>query len=127
MPCESTIRRALQRLDGDELDTAIGAWAAATAPATARRLIAVDGKRVRGSGSQTVQPPAEPRHLLGALGHVRGLVLAQREVGCKTNEITEFAPLLDAVTSPAPWSLRIARAARARRLPGDRAALRWVR
>jgi transposase len=27
-PCESTIRRTVQRLDGDELDTAIGGWAA---------------------------------------------------------------------------------------------------
>jgi predicted transposase YbfD/YdcC len=25
------------------------------------------------------------------------VVLAQRDVGCKTNEITEFAPLLDSV------------------------------
>lgn len=95
VPCESTIRRTLQRLDGDELDTTIGAWAAErTTPATAaRRLIAVDGKRVRGSGSDT----SEPRHLLGAIDHARGVVLAQREVGCKTNEITEFAPLLDTI------------------------------
>jgi predicted transposase YbfD/YdcC len=94
-PSESTIRRALQRLDGQELDTAIGWWAAgATEPATTRpRLVAVDGKRVRGSGSDT----AEPRHLLGALDHAHGVVLAQRDVGCKTNEITEFAPLLDGV------------------------------
>lgn len=94
VPCESTIRRVLQRLDGDELDTAIGSWAAGTTPATARRLIAVDGKGVRGSGSAT----AEPRHLLGAIDHARGVVLAQREVGCKTNEITEFQPLLDTVS-----------------------------
>lgn len=92
VPCESTIRRTLQRMDGDELDTVIGSWAAGrTEPATpVRRLIAVDGKRVRGSGSVTV----EPRHLLGAIDHGHGVVLAQREVGCKTNEITEFAPLL---------------------------------
>lgn len=93
VPCESTIRRVLQALDGDTLDTAIGAWAAAcTQPTTnRRRLIAVDGKRVRGSGSDT----AEPRHLLAGIDHTHGVVLAQAEVGCKTNEITEFAPLLD--------------------------------
>jgi predicted transposase YbfD/YdcC len=92
-PCESTIRRALQRLDGDELDSAIGSWAAGrTEPIAAeRRLVAVDGKRVRGSGSDSV----EPRHLLGAIDHTQAVVLAQRDVGCKTNEITEFAPLLD--------------------------------
>lgn len=52
VPCESTIRRTLQHLDGDELDTAIGAWTAGrTQPVTGRRRAAVDGKRVRGSGS----------------------------------------------------------------------------
>jgi hypothetical protein len=95
VPCESTMRPTLQRLDADELDTAIGSWAAGrTEPAaTTRRLIAVDGKRIRGSGSATI----EARHLLGAIDHTHGVVLAQRQVEDKTNEITKFAPLLDPV------------------------------
>lgn len=99
VPCESTIRRVLQRVDGDMVDTAIGSWAAARTQhhpvtgRTRRRLVAVDGKRIRGSGSVT----AEPRHLLGAIDHAQGVVLAQQEVGCKTNEITQFAPLLNTV------------------------------
>lgn len=94
-PSESTIRRALQRLDGDQLDSTIGRWAAAcTRPAaSAPRVIAVDGKRIRGSGGRGV----DPRHLLGAIDHTHGVVLAQREVGAKTNEISQFAPLLDPV------------------------------
>jgi len=92
-PGESTIRRSLQCLDGQEVDTAVGSWASAcTEPAaTGPGLIAVDGKRVRGSGSDTT----DARHLLGAIDHAHGVVLAQREVGAKTNEITQFAPLLD--------------------------------
>ncbi|HEX8761610.1 MAG TPA: ISAs1 family transposase [Pseudonocardiaceae bacterium] len=92
---ESTMRRTLQCLDGDELDSAIGAWAAGrTEPAsTRRRVVAVDGKRIRGSGRST----QAARHLLAAIDHAHAVVLAQREVGCKTNEITEFAPLLDGV------------------------------
>jgi ribosomal protein L12E/L44/L45/RPP1/RPP2 len=64
-PSESTIRRTLQRLDGDSLDAAIGAWAAQSTqpPAGARRALAGDGKTPRGSGSDT----AEPRHLLAAI------------------------------------------------------------
>lgn len=94
-PSESTMRRALQRLDGDQLDSAIGSWAAGRSEpiGTQRRLVAVDGKRVRGSGHGTV----DARHLLSAIDHAHAVVLAQREVGCKTNEITEFAPLLDGV------------------------------
>src|SRR5918997_2235529 len=94
LPEESTIRRALRNLDGDELDTAIGRWAAGrTDSGRTRRRVAVDGKRVRGSGGDAI----EPRHLLAAIDHAHGVVLAQRDVGCKTNEITEFAPLLDSV------------------------------
>jgi predicted transposase YbfD/YdcC len=94
-PSESTMRRALQRLDGDQLDSAIGSWAAGRSEpiGTKRRLVAVDGKRVRGSSKGTV----DARHLLSAIDHAHAVVLAQREVGCKTNEITEFAPLLDGV------------------------------
>jgi predicted transposase YbfD/YdcC len=94
-PSESTMRRCLQLVDGDQLDSAIGFWAAGqTEPAgTGHRLVAVDGKRVRGSGSGSL----DARHLLAALDHTHAVVLAQREVGCTTNEITEFAPLLDDV------------------------------
>jgi hypothetical protein len=52
VPSESTFRRTLQNLDADALDDAAGAWAQQrTAPAPgARRMIAVDGKTLRGSG-----------------------------------------------------------------------------
>jgi hypothetical protein len=89
------MRRTLQRLDGDQFDSAIGCWAAGrTEPTgTRRRLVAVDGKRVRGSGNGTVKA----RHLLAAIDHAHAVVLAQREIRCKTNDITEFTPLLDGV------------------------------
>ena len=46
VPCESTIRRALQRLDADAFDDLAGQWAAQrTTPGPGmRRVIAVDGK-----------------------------------------------------------------------------------
>ena len=40
-------------------------------------------------------------HLLAALEHITGLVLAQLDVGEKTNEITCFQPLPDSVAGPA--------------------------
>jgi hypothetical protein len=65
--CESTFRRTLQALDVEALDEALGAWAAARSrpgPAV-RRLIAVDGKTLRGSGRG-----GDPgRHLQAALDH----------------------------------------------------------
>ena len=52
VPSESTFRRVLQRLDADAFDHLAGAWAPrCTTPGPgARRVIAVDGKTLRGSG-----------------------------------------------------------------------------
>ncbi len=94
-PCESTIRRTLQRLDGDGLDTAIGSWAAQRTepPAGSRRVLALDGKTVRGSASDG----QDARHLLAAVDQRTGVVLGQVDVASKTNEIPMFPVLCDRI------------------------------
>ncbi|MGW3498942.1 ISAs1 family transposase [Streptomyces sp. NPDC001020] len=81
------------RLDTDALGAAVGAWLAhrhtAAAPGR-RRVIAVDGKALRGS-ARLDQPR---RHLLSAVTHGCPVTLAQAEVGSKTNETRHFQPLL---------------------------------
>src|ERR1035438_7556587 len=79
VPAESTIRRVLQRLDVDAFDELAGAWAAQrTAPvAGRRRVVAVDGKTLRGSGRGGQDAP----HLLAALDQAHGAVMGQVEVG----------------------------------------------
>jgi predicted transposase YbfD/YdcC len=92
VPDASTIGRVLARLDADALDTAINRWLITRAPASAtpgRRVIAVDGKTLRGSGR-----PGDQAHLLAALDQYTGTVVAQTSVDGKTNEITRFQPLL---------------------------------
>jgi predicted transposase YbfD/YdcC len=94
VPSESTFRRTLQRLDGNVFDDLAGQWAARhTAPGPGRRVIAVDGKTLRGSG----HGGEDGRHLLAAFDHAHGVVLGQVEVGAKTNEIPLFAALLDRI------------------------------
>lgn len=95
VPSESTFRRTLQRLDADAFDDLAGQWAARrTAPGPGgRRVIAVDGKTLRGSG----HGEQNGRHLLAALDHVHGAVLGQVEVGVKINEIPLFSTLLDRI------------------------------
>src|SRR6266496_4804335 len=90
VPSESTFRRTLQRLDADAFDDLAGRWAAQrTAPQPgARRVIAVDGKTLRGSG----HGGQDSRHLLAALDHACGAVLGQAGVGAKTNEVRREAP-----------------------------------
>jgi len=94
MPSESTIRRTLNRVDGNGLDEIIGTWAALR-PTDPQHMsvIAVDGKSLRGSGVGDDRC----RHLLAALDHTSGIVLGQRDVDLKTNEITVFATLLDQI------------------------------
>ncbi|MFF4756859.1 ISAs1 family transposase [Streptomyces sp. NPDC002514] len=99
VPHAATVRRLLQRVDGDALDAAISAYLQARTPppvepeaekGPVRRVIAVDGKVVRGSRTAT----AAAIQLLAAMDH-HGVVLAQRQVASKSNEIPSFAPLLD--------------------------------
>jgi predicted transposase YbfD/YdcC len=56
-----------------------------------RRVIAVDGKTLCGSG----HGQENSRHLLAALDHAHGAVLGQVEVAAKINEIPMFTTLLD--------------------------------
>ncbi|WP_206039060.1 transposase family protein [Rhodococcus sp. 105337] len=83
-PSESTIRRTLGRLDAGVFDQVIGIWAwMRTRVVDGRRVIAVDGKTLRGAKDAA----GHLTHLLAAMDHNSGVVLGQVEVGAKTNEI----------------------------------------
>ncbi|WP_245991579.1 ISAs1 family transposase, partial [Streptomyces spongiicola] len=88
---ESTLRRLFARLDADRLDAVLGAWAVTRAALVAgRRVIAVDGKTVRGARGDSSSAP----HLVAALAHGSGAVLGQVAVGEKSNEIPAARRLL---------------------------------
>lgn len=93
LPAEATVRRLLGRIDGDALDRAVGRWPADRRAGADGQLhaVAVDGKTLRGAAWAT----GRKIHLLAACDHLSGLVLAQLDVGEKTNEITCFQPLLE--------------------------------
>lgn len=89
-PSEPTIRRTLQTIDADRFDQILGDWLADQCDSEA---VAVDGKTLRGSG----HGKGKPVHLMAALLHKEGVVIAQRAVEIKSNEITAFQPLLEPV------------------------------
>ncbi|WP_250286539.1 MULTISPECIES: ISAs1 family transposase [unclassified Frankia] len=95
VPDEWTFRRVFARLDADMLDVTLGAWAAAatTPPQGERRRIAVDGKTLQ--GSRHGDTPG--RHLLAARDQHHQVVLAQRAVDAKNNEIPAPKALLSQV------------------------------
>ena len=94
-PSEPTIRRVITRLDRELLERALAAWVAATTPPPPgpqeRVAVAVDGKTVR--GARTADTPAP--HLLAAATHAQPVVLAQRQIPDKTNEIPLVPALLE--------------------------------
>jgi len=102
-PCEDTFRRVLAAVDAAAVDQVIGIFltehAGPGAPGRGWReqqqpagpALAVDGKTIRGAR----QGDGRALHLLAAMPHDVPAVLAQREVGHKTNEITQVKPLLE--------------------------------
>jgi predicted transposase YbfD/YdcC len=96
VPSEATIRRVLSSIDAAVLAAAVGAfmWTRTTVTA-GRRVIAIDGKSLRGAGAGDgggVMP-----HLVGALDHATGTVLAQLATTAKSNEIPTVRTLLGAL------------------------------
>ena len=91
LPSESTIRRVLKDLDPAGLDARLTSWFfTRTGTIGGRRVIAVDGKTMR--GARTGDNPAP--HLLAALDRASGVVVGQRRVSDKSNEIPALRDLL---------------------------------
>lgn len=90
-PQESTIRKLFTRLDAAALNRqlAVLAWCR-TRDSGGRRVIAIDGKTVRGARTATTSAP----HLIAALDHATGVVLGQNQVAAQTNEIPAVRDLL---------------------------------
>ncbi|MEV5646341.1 ISAs1 family transposase [Streptomyces flaveolus] len=91
----TTIRLVLAAADGDAPDRAIGDFLQERkdpAPRSSRKVIAVDGKTLR--GARTAKRTATA--LIAAMTH-NGEVLAQRQTDGKSNEIPAFRPLLDGI------------------------------
>ncbi len=91
-PSEKTFRRVLQAVDADEVDSTVNEWLADQTELGGKG-VAIDGKTLRGSGSAERQPV----HLLAAVTHDEGVVVAQEAVSEKTNEIKHAASTLQNV------------------------------
>lgn len=88
-PSESALRKFLQRLKPEELDLKIGDWFLKQTSLKGA-AIAIDGKTLCGSHNG-IQKAIQ---LLGAILHKEGVVVAQKKVRDKTNEIPMVKELL---------------------------------
>jgi hypothetical protein len=87
-PSEPTLRRHLQSIDAGKLDEIINQW---LVEQTDPDAIAVDGKTLKGAKDVN----GKQLHLMSAILHKEGVVVSQRPVDKKTNEIKEFQALLN--------------------------------
>jgi hypothetical protein len=87
-PSEPTIRRVLGKVDVALMDQRVGEWMSRQTSFDGEG-IAMDGKTLRGSKDGD----NKPFHLVGAVLHREGVVVAQYRVPDKTNEIKSVEPL----------------------------------
>ena len=87
-----TIRRVFEAISPQELETRFVAWAEQMCGTPVARIIAIDGKSLRGSGSVT--RGTRPIHMVSAYAAEYGLTLGQRTCQEKSNEITAIKELL---------------------------------
>jgi predicted transposase YbfD/YdcC len=93
IPSHDTFRRVFMLLDPDAFEACFARWAQSLMGKVEREVVAIDGKIVRRSGSRRHEPG--PLHLVSAWASDQGLVLGQRAVDGKSNEITAIPELLD--------------------------------
>lgn len=90
VPSHDTIGRVFAMLNPKTFRDCFAQWTQSLAQATAGRVIAIDGKTLRGAHAQG----EKPLHLVSAFATEHRLVLSQQAVAEKSNEITAIPELL---------------------------------
>jgi predicted transposase YbfD/YdcC len=92
VPCADTLRRVMSALDPAAFRNAFIAWANALCKSTEGKLVAIDGKTVRGAFRE--QDGFGSLHLINAWVKENAMTLGQYATDIKSNEITAIPELL---------------------------------
>lgn len=95
IPAHDTFWRVFRQLDSKVFQECFLNWISAIQIDTEHEVIAIDGKQLR--GSQDAPAGKAAIHMVSAWAATNGLVLGQRKVNEKSNEITAIPELLDAL------------------------------
>lgn len=93
IPCHDTIARVICRISPTALQTGFLSWIKSVATVTEGEIIAIDGKRSRGSYDRRSRKTA--LHMVSAWACQNGVVLGQQKTEDKSNEITAIPALLE--------------------------------
>jgi predicted transposase YbfD/YdcC len=89
-----TFNRVIAALDPEEMEKGFVAWVSSIARLTAGEVVAIDGKTLCGTRETGKKKLV---HMVSAWAEGNGLVLGQRKVDEKSNEITAIPKLLNAL------------------------------
>ena len=95
IPSHDTINRVFARIDPKRFAECFLSWMAEVATLAPGEIVAIDGKTLRGSFDRARSKA--PLHMVSAWATANGVVLGQRSVDEKSNEITAIPELLAAL------------------------------
>lgn len=93
IPTHDTVARVISKIDMQKFQSCFSKWMKDCHHATDGQVIAIDGKRLKGSFNQPDRKDAI--HMVSAFACQNGLVLGQQKTDRKSNEITAIPELLD--------------------------------
>ncbi len=93
IPSHDTFRRVFMLIDPEAFEAGFATWVGALTTGFEREVVAIDGKTIRRSFDHGREQ--SPLHVVSAWASEQGLVLGQRCVDGKSNEITAVPELLD--------------------------------
>lgn len=92
IPTHDTFGRVFAALDAEAFQSSFARWVAGVFTATRGQVVAVDGKTIRRSHDKSIGK--EAIHMVSAWASATGIVMGQRKVDAKSNEITAIPELL---------------------------------
>ena len=92
-PSHDTFERAFKWMDGKEFERVFILWMKEICQSGGFRIIALDGKTMRGSGDK--QTGRKPLHIVSAWTSENNMILGQVKTDEKSNEITAIPELLE--------------------------------
>ena len=87
IPSHDTFRRVFMLIDPEAFEAGFTAWAGSLMAGFEREVVAIDGKTIRRSFDRGREQ--SPLHVVSAWASAQGLVLGQRCVDGKSNEIAD--------------------------------------
>lgn len=95
IPSHDTISRVFQRLNPEEFAASFSSWINLVVQKLGAEVIAIDGKTLKQSYDRNSSQKA--LHIVSAWANNNKLVLGQKKVDSKSNEITAIPALLETI------------------------------